>query len=157
MVTKDPGWFSPPSPGDIVWCRFPQRGLSGPGPKPRPALVLRVGEAVGRPVVEVSYGTSQKVDELHAGEFSITPADGAAYATAGLSFPTKFDLSARVELDYNDVWFAVAAGAPHGQTPKLGLLHPGLMRRAKAAFDAAGKPAARQPAARYAVKRKKRS
>lgn len=132
-------WFSAPRAGDIVWCRFPQRGLPGPGPKARPALVLRVGEHAGHPVVEVCYGTSQRVDRLYAGEFAITPADNTAYVEAGLSYPTKFDLGETFELDFNDLWFAVPPGAPCGQTPKLGLLHPSLMRRAAAAARAAKK------------------
>lgn len=132
-------WFAAPRAGDIVWCRFPQRGVPGPGPKPRPALVLRVGELDGRPVVEVCYGTSQKTDQLYSGEFVITPADNAAYAVAGLSYPTKFDLGETFELDFNTHWFAVPPGAPHGQTPRLGLLHPSLMRRAMAAARAAKK------------------
>ena len=41
------------------------------------------------------------------------------------------------EPDFNDLWFAVPPGAPHGQNPKLGILHPSLVRRAKAAHDAA--------------------
>jgi hypothetical protein len=130
-------WFPPPAPGDVVWCRFPEKKVSGPGPKPRPSLVLRVGEADGHPVVEVAYGTSQKVDSLYAGEFAITPSDGAAYEAAVLSSPTKFNLRETFELDFNREWFALAPGAPFGQTPKLGVLHPSLMRRARAAFDAA--------------------
>lgn len=137
MASAGPGWFSAPSPGDIVWCRFPHRELSDPGPKARPALVLRVGEAQGKPVVEVAYGTSRKVESLYAGEFAIAPADGAAYGAAGLGYPTKFNLGRTFELDFNDVWFAVPPGAPCGQTPKLGILHPSLVRRAKAAFNAA--------------------
>ena len=136
-MAAGPGWFPAPSPGDIVWCRFPQGRHSAPGPKPRPALVLRVGEDRGRPVVEVDYGTSQKVDALYAGEFAITPADRAGYEGAGLSYPTKFNLAETFELDFNSEWFAVPPGAPFGQTPKLGVLHPSLVRRAKAAFDAA--------------------
>ena len=136
MAARAPHWFSPPRAGDIVWCRFPEAGMPGPGPKPRPALVLRVGEHQARPVVEVCYGTSQKVTQLYTGEFAITPADADAYRVAGLSYPTKFNLRATHELDYNDVWFAVPPGAPHGQTPKLGLLHPGLMRRVTAAAKA---------------------
>ena len=132
-------WFAAPRAGDIVWCRFPQRGLPGPGPKPRPALVLRVGEHAGRPVVEVCYGTSQKTDQLYAGEFAITPIDDAGFSAAGLSHPTKFNLGETFELDYNDTWFGVAPGAPHGQTPKMGLLHPSLMRRVTAAARAAKK------------------
>lgn len=137
MAESGCGWFPAPSPGDIVWCRYPKGQLSAPGPKARPALVLRIGEDEEHPVVEVAYGTSQKVDTLYAGEFAITPADRAAYEAAGLSYPTKFNLGEAFELDFNDNWFAVPPGAPHGQTPKLGVLHPSLMRRAKAAFDAA--------------------
>ena len=133
----DQGWFPAPSPGDIVWCRFPREKLPAPGAKARPALVLRVGEDGGHPVVEVAYGTSQKVDLLYAGEFAVAPADGPAYEAAGLSHPTKFNLAQIFELDFNEVWFSVPPGAPFGQTPKLGVLHPSLVRRAKAAFDAA--------------------
>jgi hypothetical protein len=121
-----------------VWCRFPERKLPAPGPKARPALVLRTGEDdAGRPVVEVAYGTSQRVDQLFAGEFAITPADRTAYSAAGLSYPTKFDLRQTFELDFNDLWFAVPPGAPHGDRPKLGVLHPSLVRRAEAAMRAA--------------------
>ena len=130
-------FFLPPKPGDIVWCRFPQDGLPEPGPKPRPALVLAVGEIDGRPAVNVAYGTSQNVRGLHSGEFAIGTEDADAYALSGLSYPTKFDMRSTVELPYNDLWFDVAPGGPHGQTPKLGILHPSLMRRAQAAFEAA--------------------
>lgn len=54
-----------------------------------------------------------------------------------MSYPTKFNLEETFELDFNDVWFSVRPGAPHGQTPKLGILHPSLMRRAAAAARAA--------------------
>ena len=130
-------WFPPPEPGDIVYCRFPQKGIPGPAPKPRPALVLQVGEVNGEPYVAVAYGTSQKIDRLHSGEFLISPADGDAFALSGLSFATKFDLRSVKELPYSEEWFRVPPHAPYGQTPRLGVLHPGLMRRAKAAFNAA--------------------
>jgi len=139
MAGASPGWFPPPQPGDIVWCRFPEERLPKPGPKARPALVLQVGEDRGRPIVAVAYGTSQKIDRLYPGEFVIAPSDREAYDAAGLSHSTKFNLGRTFELDYNDVWFAVAPGAPHGQTPKLGLLHPSLVKRARAAFNAARK------------------
>ncbi len=139
MASPAPRRFAAPRAGDIVWCRFPQRGLPGPGPKPRPGLVLRVGEHAGHTVVEVCYGTSQKTDQLYAGEFAITPADDAAFSAAGLSYPTKFNLGETFELDFNDRWFGVAPGTPHGQTPKLGLLHPSLMRRAATAARASKK------------------
>lgn len=55
-MAAGPRWFPPPRPGDIVWCRFPERKLPAPGPKARPALVLRVGEdSDGQPVVEVAW------------------------------------------------------------------------------------------------------
>src|SRR5262249_17841375 len=73
------GWFQPPSPGDIVWCRFPKTKLPGPAPKPRPALVLRVGENDEPPVVEAAYGTGEKVGALDSDEFAIEPADRIAY------------------------------------------------------------------------------
>jgi len=139
MADASPGWFPPPQPGDIVWCRFPEERLPKPGPKARPALVLQVGEDQGRPVVAVAYGTSQKVVRLYPGEFVIALSDREAYDAAGLSHPTKFDLRRTFELDYNDTWFAVAPGAPYGQSPKLGLLHPSLVKRARAAFNAARK------------------
>jgi hypothetical protein len=130
--------FPLPQAGDIVWCRFPHQGLPMPGPKPRPALVVDIGRLREEPAVEVIYGTSRKLDHLYPSEFSIFPEDGEAFAASGLSYPTKFDTVRAVFLPYNDEWFAVPPGAPHGQTPKLGVLHPSLMRRAKAAFDAAG-------------------
>ena len=132
-------WFAPPQPGDIVWCRFPRKGIPVPGPKSRPALVLAVGETLGHPVVRVAYGTSQKTDQLYAGEFAILPALADAFKASGLSYPTKFDLGATFELDYNDIWFGVPPHAPHGQTPKLGILHPSLLRHAAAAARAVGK------------------
>ena len=137
------GFFVPPEPGDIVYCRFPEKGLPGPVPKPRPALVLTVGEIDGNPHVAVAYGTSQEMDRLYPGEFLIRPADGEAYALSGLSVPTKFDLRSVKELPYNEQWFRVPPGAPHGQTPRLGVLHPSLMRRAKAAFAAASRSSRR--------------
>lgn len=41
-------------------------------------------------------------------------------STAPLSYRT-------VELPYTSEWFSVPPHAPHGQTPKLGILHPSLM------------------------------
>jgi hypothetical protein len=89
--------------------------------------------------VQVAYGTSQEVDKLFPGEFVITHLDGEAYSISGLSYPTKFNLASTFELPFNEDWFAVPPGAPHGQVPKLGLLHPSLMRRARAAMEAKSK------------------
>ena len=135
-MSRETRYFAAPKPGDIVWCRFPEEKTLHPSPKARPALVWRTGRIDGQTAVAIAYGTSQKVDRLFPGEFSITPADGAAYTVSGLSYPTKFNLARSVELSYNDRWFAVPPGAPFGQQPKLGVLHPSLMRRAEAAFKA---------------------
>ena len=132
-------FFPAPRPGDIVWCHFPQDKQLIPGPKPRPALVIKVGEIEGNPAVAVAYGTSKRVDALHPGEFAITRADREAFTLAGLSIDTKFDLTNIIELPYSVRWFAVPPGAPHGQSPKLGLLHPTILRRAAAAHRAAAK------------------
>jgi PemK-like, MazF-like toxin of type II toxin-antitoxin system len=126
-----------PEPGDIVWCRFPERPRDRPGPKPRPALVLVVTEHEDGTAVTVAYGTSQKLDRLMAGEFVIRKADNAAaYLLAGLSFDTKFDLGKTVAVTWNDTFFAVAPEAKYGQTPKLGSLHAGMMKTATSAARA---------------------
>lgn len=129
--------YPPPEPGDIVFCRFPEVGAFLPGPKSRPALVLQVGFVNAESHVRVAYGTSKNTDDLHPGEFLISPSDHQAFAASGLSFPTKFDLGKSRELPYNEKWFSVPLNQRYGQTPKIGVLHPSLMRRAQAAFNAA--------------------
>jgi hypothetical protein len=143
-MADGPRFFRLPEPGDIVWCLFPERGIPKPGPKPRPAIVLRTGEADGRPMVQVAYGTSRKLDRLFGGEFAIGPEDGEAFVLSGLSYPTKFDLGRAIELPFNEVWFEVAPGAPFGQTPRMGVLHPSLMTRAKTAHEAVRRRGARR-------------
>lgn len=137
-AAADPRWGKP-SAGEILWCAFPLSGELRPGPKHRPALAITVDDAeVPLYRILVAYGTSQRVDELYSGEFAVTPADAAAYQLSRLSYPTKFDLRQRVLLPYDGDWFAVAPGAPHGQLPRLGTLHPSLLGRFRAAAVAAG-------------------
>ncbi len=132
-----PSSWAPPDPGDIVWCHFPQRPRDVPGPKPRPALVLGVVEHDDGVTVTVAYGTSQKLDQLKAGEFAIRKNEHhAAYVLAGLSYDTKFSLGNRVELPWRDIFFAIPHHPQYGQTPKLGTLHVGLMRALRAAATA---------------------
>ena len=129
--------WNAPSPGDIVWCHFPQRPRDLPGPKPRPALVVAVTEHEDGIAVKVAYGTSQKVDRLRAGEFAIRKADHkAAFEAAGLSYDTKFDLGNLVDLPWDDSFFGVPPRPAHGQTPKLGNLHIGMRRALEAAVRA---------------------
>ena len=86
----------------------------------------------------VAYGTSQRTTTLHRGEFSVLrERNPAAYDAAGLSYDTKFDLMQTLDLLYTTEWFSVPPAAPHGQTPKLGTLHPSLVRAVQAAFLAA--------------------
>ncbi len=137
IAAPDPRWGMP-SAGDILWCAFPENKALSPGPKHRPALAITVDDA-DAPLyrILVAYGTSQRVDKLHSGEFAIALIDAAAYELAGLSFPTKFNLRERVVLPYTSDWFAVPPGAPHGQLPRLGTLHPSLLKRFRAAAVAA--------------------
>jgi hypothetical protein len=88
--------------------------------------------------VRVTYGTSKRTTTLHGGEFIISSTGNrAAYDMAGLSYDTKFDLKRAIDLPYTSEWFAVPPAAPHGQTPKLGTLHPSLMLALQAAYQAA--------------------
>lgn len=131
-------WWPSPAAGEIVWCHFPQDATLEPGPKPRPALVVKVfDDHLPHCYVLVAYGTSQKTSQLRSGEFLISNLDAAAYRLSGLSYPTKFNFHSVVELPFNDQWFKPPPHAPHGQIPKLGVLHPSLMRRVQAAWEAA--------------------
>jgi hypothetical protein len=130
-------WWPSPEAGDIVWCQFPENMGSEPGPKSRPALVVKVfDDNTPHFIVQVVCGTSQKTDQLYSGEFLIAIHDVAAYQLAGLSYTTKFNFHNTVDLPYNSEWFKVPPGAPNGQTPKRGVLHPSLMRRVRAAWEA---------------------
>ena len=127
-----------PEPGDIVWCFFPQRPRDMPGPKPRSSLVLAVNQFQEGVTVQVAYGTSQKLDRLASGEFVIRKFDHpAAYATAGITFDTKFNLKHTIELPWNDLFFSVPPQPHHGQNPKLGSLHIGLQKVVEATVRAA--------------------
>lgn len=126
--------WRPPEPGDIVWCRFPHLPQREPGPKPRPALVLAVELRTDGVVLRVAYGTSQHVNRLKAGEFAVLRAiHPAAFALAGLSFDTKFDLKRQVDLPWSDLFFSTPPLPRHGPNPKLGTLHASLMPALRAA------------------------
>ena len=130
-------WWEEPTAGEIVWCHFPDDVT--PRPKPRPALILAVfDDDAPQFHVRVAYGTSQRMNTLHRGEFCIArERNPVAFAAAGLSFDTKFDLKQALDLPYTTDWFSVPPAAPHGQTPTLGMLHPSLVRALQAAFRAA--------------------
>ena len=129
-------WWPEPTAGDIVWCDFPDQ--INPRPKPRPALILSVFDN-GAPEfeVQVAYGTSQKTRTLYKGEFAIyRQLNAAAYEAANLSFDTKFNLKQLIDLPFSTEWFSVPPAAPSGQIPKLGVLHPSMVRAVEAAYKA---------------------
>jgi len=93
----------------------------------------------GHTIVSVAYGTSQKTNRIYSGEFRIVKNEHAAYASAGLSYDTTFNLRHVFELPFNDAYFSVPPHAPHGQIPMLGALHPSMVRIAASAFAAASR------------------
>lgn len=134
-------WWPEPSPGDIVWCRFPINSSQHEPSKSRPALVLSIFPDEFHPNhdwVAVAYGTSQKTSRLYGGEFLVSKAlNPEAYRLAGLSYDTKFNLGRAAKLPFNADYFDVPPHAPFGQSPKMGLLHPTLVTAARAAYLAA--------------------
>ena len=60
---------------------------------------------------KAAYGMSQRTSTLSRGEFAIL---------------------------YSSEWFAVPPAAPHGQTPKFGMLHLSLLRAVGTACRAVG-------------------
>lgn len=128
-------WYAMPSAGDIVYCRFPQDFIAKPGPKPRPALILAVGDGDGGYEVIVAYGTSQRVTDLVRGEFAINANDSPAFEKSGLSYPTKFDLRKTVRVPFNSLWFGPPPSPRGSQTPKLGELHATCSKKLNAAYS----------------------
>jgi hypothetical protein len=127
-----------PAPGDIVWCLFPEVPGMEHGPKPRPALVMRVERREDGAVLSVVYGKSQNLHPLRRGEFAITrDQHPSAYALAGLAYDTKFDFKTMVDLTWSERYFKMPPRSPHGNTPKLGTLHATVLRAVEAAYRAA--------------------
>lgn len=88
-------------------------------------------------MIGVAYGTSKGLTRLAAGEFAIRREENpAAYALSGLSYDTKFDLRHVIELPWDEAFFAIPPDGRHGRIPKLGTLHPSLMKAAQAAANA---------------------
>lgn len=125
--------FAPPETGDIVWCRFPQDKIPHPGPKPRPALVLRVDALPKNEfAVVVAYGTSKNVNQLFSGEFALAN----DYAPAGLAEPAKFNLFNAARLVFDDAWFSAPSGSRSPVMGRIQLEHAGTHRRLQGAIDA---------------------
>lgn len=129
-------WWPEPDAGEIVWCNFPEDAGIDPSVKPRPAFIFKVfDDEAPHYHVEVVYGTSKKTDKLHAGEFLISNNEHAAYQLAGLSYSTKFNFRNTAQLPFNEDWFKVPPKAPHGKSPKLGVLHPSIIKKVQAAWN----------------------
>jgi hypothetical protein len=87
--------------------------------------------------VGVAHGTRQKVTSLQSGAFAIQrDRNPAAFLAAGLSCDTTFDLRQTLDLPISAEGCPVPPGAPHGQVPRLGILHPSLVEAVQAAFRA---------------------
>jgi hypothetical protein len=103
-------------------------------------LVIEIGvDSKHKLVVTVVYGTTKKLDRLYPSEFKIGKRDGASFNLSGLVTDTKFDFNNQVKLPYCSNWFGSAPGQPYVNQPKLGVLAPNLVARAKKAFDNSSK------------------
>lgn len=131
-------YYPLPTVGDIVWCKFPE-SLGNPGPKGRPALVVRVSKEDH--AIAVIYGTSQKVNKIYPTEFLISDTD-QMFADSGLSFSTKFDTEHLVTLPFDTDWFEISP-SPNRMTPlpKIGVLHISYQAKLLAARQEALKKA----------------
>ena len=121
MTAIQAAWYTPPQPGDIVQCWFPQDKFAAPGPKSRPALVMRVDEfeVAGRlqADVTIAYGTST-LTSVRAGQFVLP----CVHAVAGLARDTKFDLTNQCALPFNSTWFCAPPGQAASAPPRRGRL-----------------------------------
>lgn len=110
--------------------------MGKPGPKPRPALVIAINQDhLNQPIVTIVYGTSKKLNRLYPSEFKIEKKDGASFRLSGLAADTKFDFNHQVKLPFCSTWFDKAPGQFVSNQPRLGILAPDLVLRAKLAFD----------------------
>lgn len=128
-----------PQPADILLARFPTHLAKDlPGPKTRTCLVLFIYEEDH--AVEIAYGTSQKLDRVYKGEFLIS-ANEPGFQGTGLRKDTKFDLTNRVIVPFDNSWFAPPySGHISSPPPKIGrvqLEHRDALRKA---WDEAGLP-----------------
>lgn len=131
--------YALPSPGDIVWCRFPEDARLKPAPKPRPVLILAVGvheDDERLPMVRIAAGTSRKVtpDKVYPWELLIESDGSSAFQASGLSYTTKFNIRNTLELPYTSTFFEPPPLRPYGSVPKLGSLHASYMSALRAAF-----------------------
>ena len=89
-------------------------------------------------IVQVAYGTPQKLNRLQTGEVAITQSHHpAAYVLAGLSYDIKFAFNAIVELQWTPRYFKPPPKSRYGNNPSFGTLHATVLRSVEFAFRAA--------------------
>ena len=139
-ATLDSSALTPwPAPfeGDMLWCNFPQFPSLDPGPKPRPVLVLQVRTFPNEGLMLLLVpGTTQGLHKIYPGEALILHSDRPAFEHAGLAFDTKFQFGESVVLPWTHDYFKVPQHRPFGDTPKIGTLHPTMVRSFSAAYAA---------------------
>jgi hypothetical protein len=117
-----------PQQYDIVWCRYPESGLT-PGPTRRPSLVLdvRVNQKENIGAVICTYGTGE-FDRTHFGkDLIILPHE---YMALGLHKQTRFALSlnSRMNLHWCSEYF-VAPSYAKSQNVIAGALNDEQIKR----------------------------
>ena len=126
----------PTQAGDIVTCFFPHaENVERPGPKLRPALVVKVeGELVGE-FLNVAYGTGQDTPDKNTSRtagahyFHMDPAPSGN----ALKVQTTFNMAKVVRLPFTAEWFAPW---PSRNTILVCRVPEARLPEAKAAFDA---------------------
>lgn len=132
---SQPYFFNPlPVPGDIVLCFFPEICSARKFGKQRPAIVLAVNSE--KKVVEVAFGTTQKLDRVYPTEV-IFDSSSPSFSRTGLRKTTKFDLARTAKLEFNSEWFCPPAFPPGVTSPILGVVPPVMIEALRKAFDAA--------------------
>lgn len=127
-------WWGPgtvPAAGALVWCNFPTELDAGvPGPKNRPALVLKTRYATDPPgdrfYVQVAYGTSVLKTGRRPDDFVI--ANSVMIDLMRLPKATRFDLDRIVWLPWARPWFVPRSQDDPFVTPVLSVL-PDQMKK----------------------------
>lgn len=128
-----------PDPGDIVWCKWPQRENRGqPGPTVRPTLIREArvnedpdtGHQFGSLIV--SYGTGEFEPHVHE-EIDLVISDMAEARNLGLHKPTRFSLAPndKKHLFWCEEYF-VSQGYQRAQNVVIGRLGPKQVERMRA-------------------------
>jgi len=150
------GSGSVPAPASIVWCNFPEHLSPGvPGPKPRPALILKVRYATqppdGRFYVQTVYGTSKLKIGRRPNDFTIS--NFATLNVLRLPQATRFDLDNVLWLPWARPYFNGRKPDDRYSTPTMSVLPAALQqslrwtmaRREQLGLEAADKGAASEP------------